>query len=288
MERNLESLLEILDLEELEVNLFRGRASHETRQRVFGGQVLGQALAAANRTVEDHAAHSLHAYFLRPGAPDAPILYQVDRTRDGKSFTTRRVKAIQGGRAIFHLEASFHRDEEGPTHQLPMPDVPDPESLPTRRERLRPMEGRHTRGDDSWIRGEWAVDLRYATPVDPVDPGRLPPHMNVWIRCDGRVPDETWIQQCLLAYASDLVLIDAALLPHGMDVIGTGFQIASLDHAMWFHQRFEADEWLLYALESPIAHGARGFATGRVFARDGRLVASVVQEGLTRFDRDGD
>jgi acyl-CoA thioesterase-2 len=282
MSRALDALLGILDLEELELNLFRGRSPQEGSQRVFGGQVLGQALVAAGRTALRDAAHSFHAYFLRPGDPRTPILYQVDRTRDGKSFTTRRIIAIQHGRAIFHLEASFQQHEPGPEHQDPMPEAPDPESLPDFRERVEPLEPRAPAEVKRWLESDRPIDLRYVTPFDPIEPEKLPPRQLVWVRADGRLPDSRLLHQCVIAYASDLTLLDTAALPHGISWIGRGWQIASLDHAMWFHRDFRADEWLLYEQQSPVAAGARGFTTGRLFTRDGSLVVSVVQEGLFR------
>ena len=278
----LDALLGILDLEELEVNLFRGRSPQEGSQRVFGGQVLGQALIAAGRTVERDAAHSFHAYFLRPGDPKTPILYQVDRTRDGKSFTTRRIIAIQHGRAIFHLEASFQQHEAGPEHQDPMPEAPDPESLPDFRERMEPLARKAPAEVRRWLASDRPIDLRYVTQFDPIEPEKLPPRQLVWVRADGPLPDSRLLHQCVVAYASDLTLLDTAALPHGISWIGRGWQIASLDHAMWFHRDFRADEWLLYEQQSPVAAGARGFTTGRLFTQGGALVVSVVQEGLFR------
>ena len=282
MAKALDTLLGILDLEELEVNLFRGRSPREDSQRVFGGQVLGQALTAAGRTVEREAAHSFHAYFLRPGDPKAPILYQVDRTRDGKSFTTRRIVAIQHGRAIFHLEASFQRDEPGPAHQDAMPDAPDPESLPDFHERMRAYARAPSAEVERWLASDRPIDLRYVTPFDPFDPGKLPPRQLVWLRADGGLPASRLLHQCVVAYASDLTLLDTAGFPHAISWWDPGWQIASLDHAMWFHRDFRADEWLLYEQHSPVAAGARGFTSGRLFTRDGALVVSVVQEGLFR------
>jgi acyl-CoA thioesterase-2 len=282
MTRALDALLGILDLEELEVNLFRGRSPREGSQRVFGGQVLGQALVAAGRTVERDVAHSFHAYFLRPGDPAAPILYQVDRTRDGKSFTTRRTVAIQHGRTIFHLEASFQRKEAGPDHQDAMPDAPDPESLPDFRERVEPFAQKWPAEVKRWLESERPIDLRYVTGFHPIEPEKLPPRQLVWLRADGRLADAPLLHQCVVAYASDLTLLDSAALPHGISWIGHGWQIASLDHAMWFHRDFRADEWLLFEQQSPVAAGARGFTTGRLFTRSGALVVSVVQEGLFR------
>jgi acyl-CoA thioesterase-2 len=284
MQAALAAVLELLDLEELEVNLFRGRSPQEGSQRVFGGQVLGQALVAGGRTVPDpdaRTAHSLHAYFVRPGDPAVPILYQVDRTRDGRSFTTRRVVAIQRGRAIFHLEASFHGAEAGPEHQDEMPEVPDPESLPTWNERIEPVAVRAP-ADLRWLLRERPIEMRHVTWCDPLDPEKLPPRNLVWIRAGGRLPDAPLLHQAVLAYASDLTLLDTAALPHAIAWTDPRWQIASLDHAMWFHRAFRVDEWLLYAQTSPVATGARGLAQGVLFTRDGRLVASVAQEGLLR------
>jgi acyl-CoA thioesterase-2 len=277
----LDDLIDLLDLENLEVNVFRGQCSGGW-QRVFGGQVLGQALVAAGRTVEEGAAHSFHSYFLRPGDPTTPILYQVDRTRDGRSFSTRRVTAIQHGRTIFHLEASFQREEAGPAHQDEMPDAPDPESLPTWTERLAPLADQAPEDEEGWWARERPIDIRYITDVDPIRPARMPGRLQVWLRAAGTLPDSNLLQQCVLAYASDMTLLDAAALPHGIAWIDETYMIASLDHAIWFHDRFRADEWLLYDQQSPTARGARGYSTGRLFTRDGRLVVSVVQEGLMR------
>ena len=287
MQAALAAVLELLDLEELEVNLFRGRSPQEGSQRVFGGQVLGQALVAAGRSVPDaaaRAAHSLHAYFVRPGDPAVPILYQVDRTRDGRSFTTRRVVAIQRGRAIFHLEASFHGLEAGPEHQDEMPEAPDPESLPTWQERIEPVAARAP-ADLRWLLRERPIEMRHVTWCDPLEPEKLPPRNLVWIRAGARLPDAPLLHQAVLAYASDLTLLDTAALPHAIAWTDERWQIASLDHAMWFHRAFRVDEWLLYAQTSAVAAGARGFAQGALFTRDGRLVASVVQEGLLRPPR---
>ncbi|MFQ5417456.1 MAG: acyl-CoA thioesterase [Myxococcota bacterium] len=282
MRAALDSLLDLLDLEELEVNIFRGRSPEGDSQRVFGGQVLGQALVAAGRTVEHGAAHSLHAYFLRPGDPSAPILYQVDRTKDGRAFTTRRVIAIQHGRVIFHLETSFHRPEEGPLHQDTMPEAPEPESLPSWHERLEPKLVHAPEEMRRWVMRPRPIDCRYVTDIDPIAPEKGPPRLLVWIRADGVLADDPLLQRCVVAYASDMTLLDVAALPHAISWVDPSYQIASLDHAMWFHHDFRADEWLLYAQDSPAAAGGRGFAMGRLFTRDGQLVVSVVQEGLMR------
>jgi acyl-CoA thioesterase-2 len=278
----LDGLLSILDLEELEVNVFRGRSPQEPRQRVFGGQVAGQALVAAGRTVDRGIAHSLHAYFLRPGDVAVPILYQVDRIRDGRTFTTRRVVAIQHGQAIFHLSASFQPEEPGPEHQIPMPEAPAPESLLPFEEQIGPLLGRVPDAIRQWMTRERPIDVRPVEFVNPFHPVPRPPRQLVWIRANGRLPDPQLLHQCVVAYASDLTLLDTATLPHAIAWNDPGYRMASLDHAMWFHRPFRADEWLLYAQVSPAAHGARGFAMGHLFAHDGTLVASVAQEGLMR------
>ena len=282
MQRVLDELLEILDLEELEVNLFRGRSPQEMRLRVFGGQVAAQALVAAGRTVEGRVVHSLHAYFLRPGDPKVPIVYQVDRVRDGKSFTTRRVVAIQHGEAIFLLSASFQHPEEGPAHGLAMPDVPPPESLPTTEERLAEVKDQLHPEVWKWITRERPIDTRSVTDHNPFRPVAREPRQLVWIRASGTLPDTPLLHQTIVAYASDLMLLDTATLPHAIPWFDPTVQMASLDHAMWFHRPFRADEWLLYDLESPSAYGSRGFSLGRIFTRDGRLAVSVAQEGLIR------
>jgi acyl-CoA thioesterase-2 len=279
----LDDLLQLLDLEGIDVDLYRGTSPAEQRLRVFGGQVAAQALVAAGRTVADGAGaerpvHSLHAYFLRPGDPKIPIIYQVDRLRDGTSFTTRRVAAIQRGEAIFHLSASFHVPEVGVTHQLPVPDVPDPETLPPWSERMAP----YADALGEWYGRSRPIDVRYVGDPIRTSPGSAPrqPSHQMWLRADGRVPDEPLLHACLVAYASDMTLLDTIMAPHGL-IWKEGTQ-ASLDHAMWFHRPFRADEWLLYQQTSPTAAGARGLATGTIFTRDGALAVSVVQEGLLR------
>jgi acyl-CoA thioesterase-2 len=279
----LDRLVGILDLEPIDLDIFRGRSPQISLQRVFGGQVAGQALVAAGRTVTpDRPAHSLHAYFLRPGDPSVPIIYLVDRIRDGRSFTTRRVVAVQHGRAIFNLSASFALIEPGLDHQVPMPEVPSPESLPSIAERAGAS------GDlGPFDRLPRPIDLRYVEEPPWLSRGGGPrePSQRVWMRADGVLPDDPLMHVCALTYASDMTLLDSVLAAHGLawqhdEVVG-----ASLDHAMWFHRPFRADEWLLYDCESPSAAGARGLATGRIFAADGRHVASVVQEGLLRTRR---
>ena len=273
-QHHVNALIDLLDLEPIEVNIFRGVNPDEQRQRIFGGQVAGQALVAAARTVDDdRAVHSLHAYFLRPGDPNVPVLYEVDRIRDGRSFTTRRVAAIQHGRAIFHMSASFHIAEPGFDHLDEMPDVPEPDGLPTRQERFAAAGIEDTFGPS-------ALDARYIT-NDPFNRREaLPPTQRVWLRANGDLPDGQVLHTCLLTYASDMTLLDTTLLPHGSGATDRSVMMASLDHAMWFHGPFRADEWLLYDQHTPAASGARGLATGRVFTQRGRLVANVVQDGL--------
>ncbi len=277
----LDELVNLLDLEAIEVNLFRGVSPDESRQRVFGGQVAGQALVAATRTVEPgRQVHSLHAYFLRPGDPNMPILYEVDRIRDGKSFTTRRVVAIQNGRAIFNLQASFHILEPGLDFQVAIPsDVPPPESLPDFRTRMAPYKDKMGEMYDR----PRPIDVRYVD-TDPLTrEGVKEQGQRVWLRADGRLPDHPTLHACILTYASDMTLLDTALLPFGMSWETPGMQMASLDHAMWFHRPFRADEWLLYDQRSMSTGGARGLAGGSIYTADGTLAVSVVQEGLVRL-----
>ena len=277
------NLLAILDLEQLEHNLFRGLSPQVGWQRVFGGQVIGQALVAAARTVPDRTVHSLHAYFMRPGDPAVPIVYEVDRIRDGKSFTTRRVVALQHGHAIFSMSASFQIAEEGLDHHLPMPDVPPPEALKSEAE----IKSAYLAGAPASVRRYFErerpielrpVDLRHYLGRESLDPVQ-----NVWVRATGPLPDDPDIHRCVLAYASDMTLLDTSLFAHGRMVFDHDLQVASLDHAIWFHRPARADEWLLYAEDSPSASGARGFNRGHLFSRDGRLIASVAQEGLIRL-----
>ena len=276
----LNDLVALLDLEPIEVNIFRGTQPNEDRQRVFGGQVAGQALVAAARTVEpDRHVHSLHAYFLRPGDPTVPILYDVDRLRDGRSFTTRRVVAIQHGRPIFNLQASFHVSEPGLDYHLDAPtDVPDPETLPTYRERLEPHRARVA----DWIDRPRPIDMRYVPPDHAFEPGLKTDGQLVWMRADGTLPDDPVLHACVVTYASDMTLLDTALRPAGISSLTHDIMMASLDHAMWFHRPFRADEWLLYQQRAESASSARGLASGAIFTADGELVVNVVQEGLLR------
>lgn len=275
----LEEVVGLLDVEELDVNIFRGHNPNEERLRVFGGQVAAQALMSAWRTVPPgRRAHSLHAYFLRPGDMKVPILYLVDRIRDGKSFTTRRVVAVQHGEAIFNLQASFHVDEPGPVHGLEMPAAPDPESLPTLSQRLAAF-GRKLPAQALEPR---AIDMRWC------DPAGWKPHAGeqarsmVWMRADGKLTDDRMLHTCVLVYASDFTLTETVMRPHGVHWSDRGVMAASLDHAMWFHRDFDVDDWWLYVEDSPAAEGARGLARGLVFDRGGRLCCSVVQEILLR------
>jgi acyl-CoA thioesterase-2 len=274
----LDFLVDLLNLESIEVNIFRGVSPNEERQRVFGGQVAAQSLMAAGRTVETGRPHSLHAYFLRPGDPSVPILYDVDRIRDGRSFTTRRVVAIQHGRAIFHLSASFHVDEPGLTHQFPMPDVPDPEGLDSMETRLEPY--REALSD--WFAKPHPIDQRHIGPLPFSRKASKEPIQRLWIRADGTLPDDPLLHACIATYASDMSLFDTMLAPHAISWDDTDFMGASLDHCMWFHRPFRADEWLLYDMDSPTAYGARGLARGFLFTRSGELAVSLVQEGLMR------
>lgn len=292
MSEALQSLLDLLDLERIEEDIYRGHSRSAVVPRVFGGQVAAQALVAAGRTVPgDRHAHSLHAYFLRPGDPGAPIVYSVDRLRDGRSFTTRRVVAVQHGKPIFTLSASFQVYEEGLDHQAPMPAAPDPATLPTGEDRLRSYAHLPADTVERFIEARAAVDLRYVDDPPYGDFGApRDPHSQVWFRTNGKLGgaiDEPLLHVVLATYVSDMTLLDSVLLAHGRggwavgDVVG-----ASLDHAMWFHRPFRADEWLLYDQESPSASGGRGLGQARIHTRDGRLAVSVVQEGVVRVPRD--
>lgn len=279
-----QDLLSILDIEQLDLNLFRGRSPKSSWQRVFGGQVIAQALVAAIRTVNGPQPHSLHAYFILPGDPNVPIIYDVDRVRDGRSFTTRRVTARQHGNAIFSMLSSFHVEEPSLSHQADMPKVPTPEELvgdAAMRKALLPSMPGPVR---SYFEKERPIEL---CPVDDRYSGKkiADGHFHMWIRTTEKLPDDPAIHQAILAYASDMTLLDTALARHGRSLFEPDFMGASLDHALWFHRPFRADEWLLYAQDSPSLQGARGFSRGLIFKRDGTLVASVSQEGLVREKR---
>ncbi|MFK0151601.1 acyl-CoA thioesterase [Streptomyces sp. NPDC090499] len=288
MNQALSDLLDLLDLEQIEENIFRGQSRSAVVPRVFGGQVAAQALVAAGRTVPaDRHAHSLHAYFLRPGDPGAPIVYTVERIRDGRSFTTRRAVAVQHGRPIFALSASFQLDEDGLEHQAPMPAAPDPATLPTSADRFRDYDHLDPAVVEKFIEAREAIDLRYVEepPFGKYGEPREP-HSQVWFRTNGKLADDPLLHVVLATYVSDMTLLDSVLLAHGRggwavgDVVG-----ASLDHAMWFHRPFRADEWLLYDQESPSAHGGRGLGQARIYTQDGSLAISVIQEGVVRVPR---
>jgi len=278
------ALIETLDLEQLEDNLFRGARGNEGWQRVYGGQVLGQALMAASRTVDPaRSVHSLHGYFLLAGDPSAPIIYDVERIRDGGSFTTRRVKAIQHGRAIFSMSASYHKLEEGFDHQSAMPDVPAPDSLPPPKELIAQMRDGLPEALRRYFERERPIDIRVVDISRYLSREKKHPVQNIWIRTAGPLPDDPALHQAVLAYISDFTLLDTALIAHGKVIFDADLQLASLDHALWYHRPFRADEWMLYVEDSPNAHGARGFCRGSIYRRDGVLVASVAQEGLVRW-----
>jgi acyl-CoA thioesterase II len=279
----LAALLRILDLEPLEDNLFRGRSPQQAWQRVYGGQILGQALMAAVRTVPaERIVHSLHAYFLQPGDLTRPIIYGVERLRNGGSFTTRRVTATQHGRAMFVMSVSFHKHEPGLDHQVAMPPTPLPDTLPSEHDLTAKILAELPESIRKYWESERPIELR------PLDVSRYlarekrPPEQSLWLRATGRLPDDLALHQCVLAYASDFSLLDTALIAHGKLMFDKDMQLASLDHALWFHRPFRADEWLLYVQVSPSSHGARAFCRGDIFTREGALVASVAQEGLMR------
>lgn len=281
----LQDLVSVLDLEKLEVNLFRGPSRDLGGRSVFGGQVIGQALVAASRTVEGRTPHSLHAYFLLPGDMTAPIVYEVDRIRDGGSFTARRVQAIQHGRPILSMIASFQVPEDGLEHQSQMPDVPPPEALASTTTLINDWLAKagdvHPRIRASLTRHP-AVDFRPVYPWNPIQPEVTLPRQCIWFRIGQALPDDPMLHRCLLAYASDFNLIGTALRPHGKSWYSPDMQVASLDHALWFHRDGRVDDWLLYCMDSPSAQAARGMTRGQIYDRSGRLIASVAQEGLMR------
>ncbi len=280
-------LIHILDLEEIEKNHYRATSPDEDRQRVYGGQVIGQALVAASRTVpEDRQAHSLHGYFLRPGDTTIPILYKVDRIRDGRSFTTRRVVAIQHGRAIFNMSISFQVPEAGFDHQLPRPEAPGPDRLSDENELRAEWVSKMPREYADWANGSHPIEIRPVDPMNIFAPEKRAPQQMCWMRARNRLPDDQRLHQCVLAYLSDWSLLDTALLPHAVSYTDGNLQMASLDHAMWFHRPFRADEWLLYVQDSPSASGARGLNRGLIYDSEGILVASAAQEGLMRLHED--
>ena len=285
MGKALEELLELLDLEQIETNIFRGMSPSDGWQRVYGGQVIGQALVAASRTVEDEArsAHSLHGYFLRPGDTTIPILYSVDRIRDGRSFTTRRVVAVQQGEAIFSMSVSFQVLERGLEHQNQIPDVPPPEACIDLQALRRQHSASTTQNILDQVTQPQPIELKFVESFNEFNPNPAPPIQHVWVKTSGKMPENYRLNQCLLAYASDLTLLDTSYRPHGIGWRNDKFQVASLDHSMWFHKPFLTDEWMLYQQDSPFAGGARGFSRGTIFNTKGDLIASVAQEGLIRL-----
>ncbi|HEY6483289.1 MAG TPA: acyl-CoA thioesterase II [Steroidobacteraceae bacterium] len=285
MDHRIADLLTLLELEQLEINLFRGESRDIGSPQVFGGQVLGQALTAASATIDGRVVHSLHAYFLRRGDFNAPIVYQVDRSLDGHSFSNRRVVAIQHGEQIFNMAASFQVAESGLDHQVEMPSVPPPEQLPDSSNPPAELLGRMPERLRKFFEQPRPFEFRLVQPLEYLRPRKAPPARQVWFRAVGQLPDDERLHRCLLAYVSDFFLLDTATLPHGASFLSSSLMLASLDHAMWFHRPLRVDHWLLYAMESPSASGARGFARASVFAHDGRLVASTAQEGLVRMKR---
>ncbi len=284
MEQSLQDVIRLLDLETIERNHYRATSPNEGWQRVYGGQVIGQALVAASRTVEPgRNAHSLHGYFLRPGEMNTPILYTVDRIRDGKSFTTRQVVAIQNGEAIFAMSISFQIDEGGLAHQFEMPDAPDPETLEDEEAvRARFAKDRPPGLPEPYAR-QRPIEIRPVKPVNIYKPSSGAPRQMCWMRARDRLPDNPRLHQCVLAYLSDWSLLDTAMLPHAVSYVDDSMQVASLDHAMWFHRPVRADQWLLYVQDSPVSSGARGLTRGLIYSQAGELVASATQEGLIRL-----
>lgn len=279
----MQELIERLDLEKLEENLFRGSSPQNGWQRVFGGLVIAQALMAAQRCVDpDRIVHSLHAYFMRPGDPSIPIIYQVERIRDGSSFTTRRVVAIQHGKAIFSMSASFQVEEPGFDHQVAIPNVPAPESLMGEAEFRAAFLAQAPETVKKYWGRERPIEIRPTSLTHYLSREKLEPEAHIWVRASGIVPDDRHYQAAILAYLSDMTLLDTSLYAHGTSIFDPELQVASLDHAMWFHRPCRLDDWLLYTQDSPSAAGARGMTRGSIFTRDGRLIASVAQEGLIR------
>lgn len=284
MSKAVKTLLETLDLEHVEKNLFKGVSPKVGWQRVFGGHVIGQALIAAQRTVEtNRKVHSLHGYFMRPGDPENPIVYEVDRIRDGGSFNTRRVVAIQHGRAIFSMSASFQKEENGLEHFVKMPKVPMPNDLASEKQLAKQFIDKAPKNVRAYWQRERPIELRPINMDHYVTSKKLPPKNNIWFRATGKVPKDETIQKSLLAYASDMTLLDTSLYAHGTAIFDPKLQVASLDHAMWFHRPVNMEKWHLYAQDSPSSSGGRGFTRGNIYREDGIMVASVVQEGLIRI-----
>ena len=286
LDQRLADLLQLLELERLELNLFRGESRDIGSPQVFGGQVLGQALSAAAATVDERVVHSLHAYFLRRGDYNAPIVYEVDRSLDGHHFSNRRVIAIQHGQQIFNMAASFQVEEAGFEHQIVMPEEPPPESLPAADSPPPQVLAQLPERVRRFFQQPRPFEFRPVQPIEYVQPRREAPAREIWFRSVGPLPDDEMLHRRLLAYVSDFFLLDTATLPHGTSLLRPELVMASIDHAMWFHRTLRVDDWLLYVMDSPSASGARGFARAGIFARDGRLVASAAQEGLVRMKKD--
>jgi len=283
MSYTIEDLVRLMELEPIEHNIYRGQNRDIGTSRIFGGQVLAQSLVAARRTIDDErVAHSMHGYFILPGDLEVPVVYFVDRLRDGRSFTTRRVTAIQHGRAIFNMSASFQVPEEGLSHQAEMPDVPPPEELESELTQIRGMADRIPERLRDVMTQDRPIDFRPVQPLDPFDPAPREPVRHVWFRTVGDMSDDPLHHQAVLAYASDYGLLGASLQPHGLTFRDPSVMAATLDHSLWFHRPCRVDQWLLYAMDSPALTGGRGFSRGSVFSRDGTLVASVAQEGVVR------
>lgn len=281
----LDDLVRLLDLENLEVNIFRGESRDLGGRSVYGGQVVGQALVAAARTTSDAMPHSLHAYFLRPGEMTQSIVYDVDRVRDGRTFAARRVQAIQNGKPILSMIASFQRPEPGLSHQQTMPDVPAPETLDDQdalRDRWLALHPDAPERARRALLRQTAIEFRPVSPTDPFTPEPHAPAQHIWFRASGALPDDAMLHRCVLAYASDFSLLSTALLPHARSYLSQDMVVASIDHAIWFHRDFRADDWLLYSMDAPTAQGSRGLSRGQIWTRSGELVASVAQESLMR------
>lgn len=284
MSQALTNLLQLLDLEKLEECLFRGNSEHIGLPQVFGGQVIGQALSASRYTVpDDRTVHSMHSYFLYPGDPEKPIIYDVDKLRDGRSFSTRRVKAIQNGRPIFYLTASYHGEVPGFEHQDPIPDIPGPENYVSEQELIKKYAHLLPKKFAESFIQEKAIEVRPVSIIDPINPKKMEAKQYLWIKATGNLPKNQLMHQYLLGYASDWGFLTTSLHPHGVSLLTPNFQVATIDHSIWFHRPFNMDEWLLFAIESPTASNTRGLVRGQIFNQQGTLVASAVQEGVMRW-----
>ncbi|MDD1781383.1 acyl-CoA thioesterase II [Enterovibrio sp. ZSDZ35] len=283
MSTKLEELLTLLKLEQIEEGIYRGQSENLGLPQVYGGQVIGQALSAAKGTVSgDRFVHSFHSYFLRPGDPEKPIVYDVENLRDGNSFSTRRVKAIQYGQPIFYLTASYHKNEPGFEHQSAMPQVAGPDGLMSEKQLVDSIAQHLPKKLIETFGGERPIEVRPVNIINPLQPQKAEAKQYLWIRANGKMSDDLRVHQYLLAYASDWGFLTTALQPHGVTVMTPKLKVATIDHAMWFHREFRMDEWLLFAIDSPSAHGSRGLVRGEIFNQRGELVASAVQEGLMR------